>query len=166
MNPGTSSAIVLLTLLIPFPVTAQTPQHPAAQILSFDIQGINALMSPDTARNKLLQAGFREKGDGKNWGKVPNAVFIRDDIMVGITHLEGKIIAISETRISRGEPYDYSDELARIKLHFGIAADDQRTCIERDYGTRCGFGDSDKKGARFSASLTTQMMFIQAGYQH
>ena len=90
------------------------------------------------------------------------SVITKDDRTVAISHYEGTIYGLSDVRISTGEPFDFSDELARIRQHFDIP-DDDRACVVQDHGTRCGFGDGVRKGARFLASLTTQMISIQYG---
>ena len=109
-----------------------------------------------------MDAGYAEKRGGDDWGKVPTASFTKGDTTVAISHFEGVIYGLSEVRISTGEEFDYSGILGRIRQHFKIGADDQ-ACVERDHGTRCGFGDGDPKGARFLASLTTQMISVQFG---
>lgn len=148
---------------MPLLAAAQSPEVPPEQIQSFRVQGIDGLMSADEARSGLLAAGFSEKGDGDDWGKVPTATFTRDNVTVAVTHQDGEIVRINETRMSRGEPLDFAGDLASIRSHFGKSAD--AGCIERDYGTRCGFRGAGGSGARFSASLTTQMVFIQISSQ-
>lgn len=71
-------------------------------------------------------------------------------------------VSIGRRNTFTGELFDYSDILVRIRAHFDIPADDP-ACVERDYGTRCGFGDGEPKGARFIASLTTQQISIRLG---
>ncbi len=162
MTRMTTAAIALAAALLSLAANAQSPERPAEQILSFDLQGINGHMTPEAARDVLLNAGFAEKRGGDTWGKVPTASFTKGNITVAITHYEGRINALSEVIIFSGELLDYSDYLARIRAHFDIAGDDP-ACVERDYGTRCGFGDGAPKGARFLASLTAQMISIQLG---
>ena len=142
---------------------AESPQPSTDDILTFDVHGINALMHPEDARQVLLDAGFAEKGDGELWGKRPAATFLKDDLQIGLGHREGRIVGISATRIAVGDDFDYSGDLARIRAHFNLAADDQGACLEQDHGTRCGLSDGQKKGARFLASLTTRMIHVQVG---
>ena len=156
-----AATIFLITCLLSLDAKAQSPQRSADLILSFEVQGINARMAPEQARQVLLDAGFTEiRGD--DWGKVPTAQFSKDNVTVAISHFEGTIHGLTEFHAFTGELFDYSDILARIRAHFDIAADDP-ACVERDYGTRCGFGDGEPKGARFIASLTTQQISIQYG---
>ena len=162
MRLGIAAAIFLITNLLSMGANAQSPQRSTNEILSFEIHGINALMQPARARDVLLDAGFTEKGGGEDWGKVPTASFTRDNVTVAISHFDGTIHGLSEVHIFTGELFDYSQILARIKAHFDIG-DDDPACVERDYGTRCGFGDGEAKGARFIASLTTQQISIQFG---
>ena len=119
-------------------------------------------MSAEAARDILLAAGFAEKRGGDDWGKVPTASFTKGDTTVAISHFEGRIFGLSELRNFSGELFDYAPYLKRIREHFNIAKDDP-ACVVRDYGTRCGFGDGQPKGARFVASLTTQQISIQLG---
>ncbi len=156
------ATIVLLTSLLSVVAFAQSPQRATDAILSFEIQGINALMEPQRARDILLEAGFTEKGGGEDWGRVPTASFSKDNVTVAISHFEGTITGLTELHSFTGELMDFSGILARIKEHFDIGTDDP-ACVERDYGTRCAFGDGEKKGARFVASLTTQQISIQFG---
>ena len=139
----------------------QSPQRPTQDILGFDIEGINALMSPDEARQVLLDAGFAEKGGGELWGKTPAATFTQDDLQVGLGHLDGRITGISATRIARADDFDFADELARIRAHFDLADGEGSGCLVQDHGTRCGLSDGQKKGARFLASLTNRMLHVQ-----
>ncbi len=162
MTPRLAAAGILICVLLWCDAYAQSPQRPAEQILSFEIQGINALMSPEQARDVLLDAGFSAKRGGEDWGKVPTAEFSKDNVTVAISHFEGTIHGLTEFHAFTGELFDYSGILARIRAHFDIAAEDP-ACVERDYGTRCGFGDGEPKGARFIASLTTQQISIQYG---
>ena len=141
---------------------AQSPQRATDTILSFEIQDINALMEPQRAREILLEAGFTEKGGGEDWGRVPTASFSKDNVTVAISHFDGKIYGLTELHTFTGELMDFSEILARIRGHFDIGTDDP-ACVERDYGTRCAFGDGERKGARFVASLTTQQISIQFG---
>lgn len=157
------TAAVSMTCLFWATALAQSPEVSPAQILGFDIQGINASMGADQARSALLGAGFTEKGDGANWGKVPVATFTRDDITVSIAHYEGRIQRINDTRIATGELLDYQAELQRIVAHFGAAGD--QGCNDQPHGARCGFRGAGGDGARFSASLTPQMIFIQVASQ-
>lgn len=150
-----------LALLV-MTVSAQAPQVPAERILSFDIHGINASMMPDAARRALLDAGYSEKGGGDDWGKVPVATFRKDDIQIGLSHRDGKILGITATRIARNDDFDYTRELARIRSHFGLGSD-AAGCNDQDHGARCGLSDGVKKGARFMASLTTRMIHLQVG---
>lgn len=156
------ATIVLLTSLLSAVAFAQSPQRPTNAILGFEIQGINALMEPERARAILLEAGFTEKGGGEDWGRVPTASFSRGNITIAISHFEGTIHGLTELHTFTGELMDFSEILARIRGHFDIGTDDP-ACIERDYGTRCAFGDGERKGARFVASLTTQQISIQFG---
>lgn len=149
-------------VLFSFDANAQSPQRSADLIKSFEVQGISIAMEPERARQILLDAGFAEKRGGDTWGQVPTASFTKDNLTVAITHIDGTIYSLSEVRISTGEQFDFSDVLARIREHFNIPEDDP-ACVVRDYGTRCGFGDGVPKGARFLASLTTQMISIQYG---
>ncbi len=162
MSNRLAIALVMTAALCTVEAFAQSPERSTDQILSFEVQGINALMKPAVARRALLDAGYVEKGGGDDWGKVPTASFTKDDRTIAISHFEGVIYGLSDVRISTGEAYDYSDVLERIRQHFGVAAEDE-ACVERDYGTRCGFRDGDPKGARFIASLTTQMISVQFG---
>ena len=162
MKSRLAIAIVLFATLGSFAAFAQSSEQSTDRILGFEVQGIHALMRPEAARQVLLDAGFAEKGDGEDWGKVPTASFTKDRTTVAITHYEGVIYGLSEVRLSTGEALDFTGLLERIRQHFGLAADDQ-ACVERDYGTRCGFRDGDPKGARFIASLTTQMISVQFG---
>jgi len=155
-------AVALIAVLVSFAAFAQSPERSTDQILSFEVQGINALMKPEAARQVLLDAGYVEKGGGDDWGKVPTASFTKGDRTVAISHYEGVIYGLSDVRISTEEEFDYSDILKRIRQHFDVAVEDE-ACVERDYGTRCGFRDGDPKGARFLASLTTQMISVQFG---
>lgn len=120
-------------------------------------------MTPETARDILLKAGFAgDRGLDDDWGKVPTASFEKGDTTVAISHFEGRIYGLTELRTFTGESLDYAPYLRRIREHFDIAEDDP-ACVVRDYGTRCGFGDGQPKGARFVASLTEQMISIQLG---
>ena len=159
MKRTVTSAVLQFIVLLPIHSFAQSPQLPADTILGYEIQGITGLMTPDDARSALLNAGFSEKRDGEDWGKVPTATFTRDEVTVALTHLDGEIIRINETRLSRGESLDYADDVERIRAHFGKSA--EAGCVEQDYGTRCGFRGAGGSAARFSASLTPQMIFIQ-----
>ncbi len=162
MKSSLTMAIALFATLSPLAAFAQSNEQPTDRILGFEVQGINALMGPEAARQVLLDAGYTEEGNGEDWGKVPTASFTKDKTTVAITHYEGVIYGLSEVRLSSGEELDFTGLLERIRQHFGLAADDQ-ACVERDYGTRCGFRDADPKGARFIASLTTQMISVQFG---
>ena len=161
MTIRTLAPLVFAAILLSFDADAQSPQRSADLILSFEVQGISPQMALERAREVLLRAGFTEKSADR-WGKVPTASFTKDDRTVAITHYEGTIYGLSDIRISSGEQFDFSDELARIREHFGIHGDD-RACVVQDHGTRCGFGDGVRKGARFLATLTTQMITIQYG---
>lgn len=163
MKITNAAAVFLITCFLSFDAAAQSPQRSADLILSFEVQGINAGMAPEQARQVLLDAGYTEKrGGGDDWGKLPTAEFSKDNVTVAISHFEGTITGLTELHAFTGELFDYSDLLSRIRTHFDIAADDP-ACVERDYGTRCGFGDGEPKGARFIASLTAQQISIQLG---
>ncbi|MDJ0699167.1 MAG: hypothetical protein QNJ07_04875 [Woeseiaceae bacterium] len=162
MKSRLSTTMVLFATLSSVAAFAQSSEQSTDRILGFEVQGIHALMKPEAARQVLLDDGYSEKGEGEDWGKVPTASFTKDNTTVAITHYEGVIYGLSEVRLSAGEELDYSGLLQRIRQHFGLAVDDQ-ACVERDYGTRCGFRDGDPKGARFIASLTTQMISVQFG---
>ena len=161
MKVGRATTLFLIVNLLTNSAFAQSPQRSTNEILSFEIQGINALMVPERAREVLLDAGFTEKRSD-DWGKVPTADFSKDNITVAISHFEGTIYGLTEFHTFTGELFDYSGILARIKSHFDIG-DEDPACVERDYGTRCAFGDGEPKGARFIASLTTQQISIQFG---
>ena len=162
MRVGIAVTFFLLTSHLAMVALAQSPQRATEAILGFEIQGINALMDPQQAREVLLEAGFTEKGGGADWGKVPTASFSKDNVTVAISHFEGTIYGLTELHTFTGELMDFSGILARIRQHFDIGTDDP-ACVERDYGTRCAFGDGEQKGARFVASLTTQQISIQFG---
>ena len=154
--------VAAITSLLALDAIADSPRRPTDLIMSFEIRGINAQMDPERARAVLLETGFTEKGGGDSWGKVPTATFTKDNLMVSISHFEGEITGLSEFRTFTGDLFDYSQDLARIRAHFDIAANDP-ACVEKDYGARCGFSDGDPKGARFIASLTEQMISVQLG---
>ena len=159
-----NKASALLVFILVAAVThGQSPQRSTQEILGFEIEGINALMPADEARRVLLDAGFAEKGDGDLWGKTPAATFTKDDLQIGLGHRDGRIVGISATRIARGDDFDYSTELARIRAHFKLPDGEDNFCLEQDHGTRCGLSDGQKKGARFLASLTTRMIHVQVG---
>ena len=160
---GKTAVWLLMAGLFAAEAAAQSPQRSEDQIFSFEIYGINGQMAPEAARDVLLGSGFTGDGGlGDDWGKVPTASFKKGDTTVAISHFEGRIYGLTELRIFTGESLDYAPYLARIREHFDIA-DDDPACVVRDYGTRCGFGDGQPKGARFLASLTTQQISIQLG---
>ena len=158
-----TAAWILIAGLFAAEATAQSPQRSEDQIFSFEIHGINGAMTPEAARDVLLGAGFTgDRGSADDWGKVPTANFKKGDTTVAISHFEGRIYGLTELRTFTGELLDYTPYLERIREHFEIA-DDDPACVVRDYGTRCGIGDGQPKGARFIASLTEQMISIQLG---
>ena len=161
MTVGRATTLLLIATLLATDAFAQSPQRSTNEILSFELHGINALMAPERAREVLLDAGFAEKRSD-DWGKVPTANFSKDNVTVAISHFEGTIYGLTELHTFTGEIFDYSSILARIKSHFDIG-DADPACVERDYGTRCAFGDGEPKGARFVASLTNQQISIQFG---
>jgi hypothetical protein len=152
--------VALATLALAMPLSGQTVTRSLETIVSYPISGVHAAMSPEDARQMLLDAGFVEKGGGESWGKVPVATFDKDGVQVAVNHYEGDILTVAETRIARNEDLDYAADLDRIKSHFGLTGDDTRACTEEPHGARCVITDGERLGAAFTASLTTQIIFM------
>lgn len=141
------------------PLSGQAVTRSLETIVTYPMEGVHAAMVPEDARQVLLDAGYIEKRGGEDWGKVPVATFDKDGVQIAISHRDGEILAVTETRIARVQNFDYSADLERIKSHFGLAGEDARACDEQPHGTRCAITDGQRLGAAFTASLTTRMIF-------